>query len=82
MFQNSRLPLAIAAALLSNLRSFGADAIAPDIRNFMMPQRDYRFRGATRMRLTSKCFPHSSTRQRARYARQIAAGQLKMDGVR
>lgn len=26
-------------------------------------------------------YPHSSTRQRARYARQIAAGQLVMEGV-
>jgi len=26
-------------------------------------------------------YPHSSTRQQARYARQIAAGQLRMDGV-
>lgn len=28
-----------------------------------------------------KPYPHSSTRQQARYARQIAAGQLSMDGV-
>lgn len=33
-----------------------------------------------RMR-TGKRHPHSSTRQRARYARQIAAGQLCMEGV-
>ena len=26
---------------------------------------------------TGKDYPHSSTRQRARYARQVAAGQLK-----
>lgn len=26
-------------------------------------------------------YPHSSTRQQARYARQIAAGQLSMAGV-
>lgn len=26
-------------------------------------------------------YPHSSTRQQARYTRQIAAGQLRMDGV-
>jgi hypothetical protein len=26
-------------------------------------------------------FPHSSKRQRDRYARQIAAGQLRMDGI-
>lgn len=28
-----------------------------------------------------KPYPHSSTRQQARYARQIAAGQLRMGGV-
>lgn len=27
-------------------------------------------------RRTGKAYPHSSTRQRARYARQIAAGQI------
>ena len=27
-------------------------------------------------RKTGKTYPHSSTRQRARYARQIAAGQI------
>lgn len=28
-----------------------------------------------------KVYPHCSTRQRARYARQIAAGQLSMKGI-
>ena len=28
-----------------------------------------------------KPYPHSSARQQARYARQIATGQLRMDGV-
>lgn len=28
-----------------------------------------------------KPYPHSSSRQQARYARQIAAGKLRMDGV-
>jgi hypothetical protein len=32
-------------------------------------------------RKTGKRYPHSSARQQARYARQIAAGQLKMDGI-
>jgi hypothetical protein len=31
----------------------------------------------TRSWATGKTYPHSSTRQRARYARQIAAGQIK-----
>ena len=31
----------------------------------------------TRSYATGKTYPHSSTRQRARYARQIAAGQIK-----
>lgn len=30
---------------------------------------------------TGKTYPHSSARQQARYARQIAAGKLHMDGV-
>jgi len=29
-----------------------------------------------------RTYPHSSDRQRARYARQIAAGQLSMDGLK
>jgi hypothetical protein len=32
-------------------------------------------------RRTGKDYPFSSTRQNARYARQIAAGKLHMDGV-
>lgn len=31
---------------------------------------------------TGKRYPHSSDRQRARYARQVAAGQLNMEGAR
>lgn len=62
---------AIMAALLAS---------AP-IANFMMPHRDYRNRGAAKRRKTGWYYPHSSTRQRARYARQIAAGQLRMEGV-
>ena len=30
---------------------------------------------------TGRKYPHSSARQQARYARQIAAGKLRMDGV-
>lgn len=33
-------------------------------------------------RKQTRRYPHSSERQRARYARQIAAGQLNMEGVR
>jgi hypothetical protein len=37
--------------------------------------------GKPSFRLRSgRTYPHSSTRQRARYARQIAAGQLRMEG--
>jgi hypothetical protein len=36
---------------------------------------------AKRRRNRGFIYPHSSTRQRARYARQIAAGQLNMAGV-
>ncbi|WP_164835294.1 hypothetical protein [Sinorhizobium meliloti] len=36
--------------------------------NYMLRQRSAR---------TGKTYPHSSTRQRARYARQIAAEQIK-----
>lgn len=38
----------------------------------------YRGRGGL---TTGKTYPHSSTRQRARYARQIAAGQLRIETV-
>lgn len=37
-------------------------------------------KGAKRRR-TGRRYPHSSARQQARYARQIAAGQLSMKGV-
>jgi hypothetical protein len=41
-----------------------------------------RHRGKKPVRIRAgKTYPHSSKRQRARYARQIAAGQLHMDGV-
>jgi len=43
-----------------------------------------RFIGGYRTRIghpTGKTYPHSSTRQRARYARQIAAGQLRIATV-
>lgn len=36
--------------------------------------------GPKRVR-TGRAYPHSSTRQRARYARQIAAGQLNIARV-
>ncbi|WP_085044354.1 hypothetical protein [Ensifer aridi] len=56
----------------------------PDIRlpSFtMLPSFNFGFRGATKRRRTGKLYPHSSERQRARYARQIAAGQLRIDSV-
>ncbi len=63
---------AILAALLAS---------AP-ISNFMMPPSAYRNRGASKRRKTGTRYPHSNTSQRARYARQIAAGQLNMEGAR
>lgn len=36
---------------------------------------------STTRRRTGVRYPHSSRRQQARYARQIAAGQLRMAGV-
>ncbi|AKF12726.1 hypothetical protein PHIM7_181 [Sinorhizobium phage phiM7] len=33
------------------------------------------------MRKTGKLYPHSSTRQRTRYARQVAAGQIRNANV-
>jgi len=41
-----------------------------------LPEPPRRGRRAVKIR-TGKTYPHSSTRQRARYARQIAAGQIK-----
>lgn len=38
-------------------------------------------RHAPKRRRTGRRYPHSSHRQQARYARQIAAGRLAMDGV-
>lgn len=38
----------------------------------------WRRRGVSYIKYTTTRFPHSSTRQRARYARQIAAGQLRV----
>lgn len=40
---------------------------------------DSRGYSAFRRRRVSKYRPHQNTRQRARYARQIAAGQLNME---
>ncbi|MDK4730523.1 hypothetical protein [Rhizobium phaseoli] len=59
----------------------GLLALSP-LSNFMMPHSDYRNRGSGKRRKTGRLYPHSSTRQRARYARQIAAGQLNMEGAR
>jgi hypothetical protein len=40
-----------------------------------------KFTGKPLVSHDQKPYPHSSTRQKARYARQIAAGQLAMEGV-
>lgn len=60
------------AALIGNL----------PLDNFLMPARDYRNRGSKKRHKTGKSYPFSSTRQNARYARQIAVGQLNMEGAR
>jgi hypothetical protein len=41
----------------------------------------WRRRGVSYIKYTTTRFPHSSTRQRARYARQIAAGHLNIGRV-
>lgn len=55
--------MAMAAAQLDALRLI---SFAPTA-DFSAPKR----------RRTGKNYPHSSTRQQARYARQLAAGQIK-----
>lgn len=60
----------IGAAIAANLMS---DLKALDIVRFSEPA-DF---AKPRRRKTGKTYPHSSTRQRARYARQTDAGQIK-----
>jgi hypothetical protein len=73
-----RMIKGFSAAFVAALAASGLSAIAGglELKNFMMPHRDYRNRGASKRRITGKQYPHSSARQRARYARQIAAGQI------
>ena len=64
------------------MAALGLMGSAPPLSNFFMPHSDYRNRGAKGRRKRTGCsYPHSSTRQRARYARQIAAGRLVMEGI-
>jgi hypothetical protein len=49
--------------------------------SFLTPTRRYGPGRKANVIKTGKVYPHSSTRQRAHYARQIAAGQLKMAGT-
>jgi hypothetical protein len=70
--------------LLSALRALAAaetyaGTIASDLRSTTTTGTGRR--NSTRIR-TGVRYPHSSTRQQARYARQIAAGQLNMAGCR
>lgn len=70
----NRMLLSLAASLgLSSSLAVSQLPIMPE----MMPNHAYRNRGAAKRRKTGALYPHSSTRQRARYARQIAAGQIK-----
>lgn len=47
---------------------------------FMTPDRNGPAPKSNRIK-TGAPYPHSSARQRARYARQIAAGQIKLERV-
>lgn len=58
-------PLALAA-------SFIGMTMTPTFLNM-----DDNYRPTWSRRSTGRRYPHSSTRQRARYARQIAAGQIR-----
>lgn len=66
---------------LSQLTATAAALLAAGL--IPMPLMDGAPRRGTRKRRnkTGETYPHSSARQRARYARQIAAGQLSMAGV-
>ena len=71
----SRLPMLIAMAAGAGLAGLGraptVDPVSLDVR----PEpRSY---ASPRRRKTGKSYPFSSDRQNARYARQIAAGQIK-----
>lgn len=66
MYRNTHLNILSSMASLAMLSSL------------IHPLPDYDFgRKRPHAAKTGKTYPHSSTRQRARYARQIAAGQLK-----
>lgn len=75
MLRLSPALLSMASLPWSFLSGIGAPAfLAP-------PPGSVRGRGGARRRRTGAAYPHSSARQRARYARQLAAGQLAMDVV-
>jgi hypothetical protein len=68
-------------ALMASLMAIDAmDVLKSDIILKSMPQ-PFDPKRAVKSRKTGIKYPHSSTRQQARYARQIAAGKLQMDGV-
>lgn len=67
-------PLTMLMASALSALSF-LPSVVPAQANFA-PTPSGRFHGARRRRKTGWLYPHSSKRQRARYARQIAAGQL------
>lgn len=68
------------AALFGSSAAFGIELSAMKNVSVLPPQRMGPGSKVLRIR-TGRSYPHSSTRQRARYARQIAAGQLRMEGV-
>jgi hypothetical protein len=70
-FHRSAFAMAM-ISMLSHVKMFAHTAIAPDMVTSNPVKPPFRLRGKGRQ------YPHSSTRQRARYARQVAAGKLAM----
>lgn len=68
----------IAAMNALVLESRSSYAALPFILHRTPPRRG---KAGFRLRTPGRAYPHSSTRQQARYARQIAAGQLIMEGI-
>jgi hypothetical protein len=64
---------------------FGFSSASMEMRDIFRPEITPMRLGASgkkpKRRKSGEKYPHSSTRQRARYARQLAAGQLSMAGV-
>ncbi len=71
---------AIAALSIGSFASMGSAAAMPEMPLIAIkPTRKRRGGKPPFSYRTGKTYPHSSERQRARYARQIAAGQLNIE---